>query len=119
MVLPDLEKYKAELKHKKEFFKPIDTKEIKQHEKKYMKFLKEKTEEKKKERMQWYQDIGFGEYDESRFKTRFLEKFLQNEKDKKDQEEIAKRERAKNAQKAEQYAKFVKEMHWPKVSKIK
>lgn len=34
-------------------------------------------------------------------------------------EENNKRERSENFQKAEKYAKFVKEMHWPKISKLK
>ena len=46
IVLPELEKYKEGLKKKKEQYKPIDPYEIKEHEKKYQKYLKEKLEEK-------------------------------------------------------------------------
>jgi hypothetical protein len=119
IVLPDLERYKEELKHKREFFKPIDPKEIKEHERKYKKALQEKLEEKKRERMKWYHEIGYGEYDEGKFKTKFLDNFLKHEQRRKEKEEMIKRERLKNVEKADKYAKFVKEMHWPKISKLK
>ena len=119
VVLPDLERYKRELKNKREYFKPIDGEEIKTHEKKYKKLLKERREEKKRERLKWYHDIGYGEYDQGKFKTKLLENFLQNEKLKKDQVENKKREKSETIAKADKYAKFVKEMHWPKISKLK
>jgi len=46
IVLPELEKYKQDLKKKKDFYKPIDIKEIKEHEKKYHRLLREKINEK-------------------------------------------------------------------------
>lgn len=85
----------------------------------YKRQLKLLQEQKKKEREQWYQNIGFNKYDDGKFKTKFLEKFLHNEKVKQLEEEQRKSEKYENVTKAQKYAKFVKEMHWPKVSKLK
>jgi hypothetical protein len=75
--------------------------------------------EKEAQRKDWYKKIGFGEYDESKFKTKVLEKFLRDENERKTMEAHHKIERKENFSKADKYAKFVKEMHWPKISKIK
>ena len=91
VVLPELERYKEDLKRKKEFYKPINPEEIKEHDKKYQKLIKEKLEEKKQQRIQWYSDIGYGDYDKNKFKTKFLDKFLQNERERKEQEELDKK----------------------------
>ena len=53
--------------------------------------IKEKLEEKKQQRIQWYSDIGYGDYDKNKFKTKFLDKFLQNERERKEQEELDKK----------------------------
>ena len=86
---------------------------------KYKEVLRSLQVEKKNKREQWYKNIGFGEYNENRFKTKLQQRFLDFEKEKKLKEEKQKRDQQEKRQKAEKYAKFVKEMHWPRVSKIK
>lgn len=44
---------------------------------------------------------------------------MKHERQRKEQEELHQREKLQNVAKAEKYAKFVKEMHWPKISKLK
>jgi hypothetical protein len=77
--------------------------------------------EKETQRKDWYKKIGFGEYDinTTKFKTKVHEKFLRDEDERKMMEAHHKIERKENFSKANKYAKFVKEMHWPKISKIK
>ena len=86
---------------------------------KYKDILKSLQLEKKKQRKDWYKQIGFGEYDEARFKTKLQQKFLAFEKEKQIKEQRENQAKMEKRIKAEKYAKFVKEMHWPKISKLK
>ena len=46
ILLPEIEQFREIAKQKKEYFKPIDIQELKEHEKKYHKLLREKLQEK-------------------------------------------------------------------------
>ena len=116
VLMPELEKKKNELKEKRDFYKPIDHREIDEFQKKYEEEAKVQAEKKRLEREKWYQDIGQGDYDVNKYKTKALEKVTQREKG---YEEIKIRQledKKQKAQKMNNYAKIVKEMHWPQVS---
>lgn len=119
ILMPELEKKKNELKEKRDFFKPIDRRELDEFQKKYEENYKLKLEEKRQEREKWYSDIGQGQYDPTKFKTKVYEKVLEEEKG---TEELKNREiedKKRKAEKMQNYARIVKEMHWPEVSEKK
>lgn len=116
VLMPELEKKKQVLKEKRDFYKPIDHKEIDDFQKKYEENIKYKLEEKRMKREQWYDDIGVGKYDPTKFKTKVLEKVMEESKG---TEEIKQKEmddKKHKAEKMKNYAKIVKQMHWPDVS---
>lgn len=61
--------------------------------------------------MKWYNEIGT--------RNDPTKDILKEMRVQKEQEEIEKQEKLKFLEKQRKYAKFVKEMHWPKVSKLK
>jgi hypothetical protein len=119
VLMPELEKKKNELKEKREFLKPIDHKEIDQFQKKYEENYKKKLLEKKQEREKWYSDIGQDQYDPKKFNTKVYKKVLEEEKDSELLRNKEVEERKRKAEKMNNYARIVKEMHWPEVSSKK
>jgi hypothetical protein len=108
-----LRENKEQLKKKREDFQPIRHKDLLNHEKIYVERLKKKLKEKKQKREKWYKDIGYGNYDVSKYTSKYLSS-IENEELKPlidpKVEVIEKCDKQKN------YAKFVKEMHKPKIS---
>lgn len=113
VVIPSLERKKEELKKKREFFAPISHQELVDHEREYTKRLKMKLREKKQKREKWYKDIGYGDYDPNKYQSKYLSSAEnENLEPKIDEIEII----HYKCDKQRNYAKFVKEMHRPKVS---
>jgi len=113
VLMPSLERKKEELRKKREYFQPISHKEMVDHEKVYVERLKQKLKEKKNKREKWYKDIGYGDYDTSRFQS----KYLSSAENESTQVLIDPRlEVVEKWDKQKNYAKFVKEMHKPKIS---
>lgn len=113
VIIPSLERKKEQLRKKREHFQPIRHKDLIDHEKIYVERLKKKLKEKKQKREKWYKEIGYGDYDASKYASKYLSS-IENEKLKPlidpKVEVIEKCDKQKN------YAKFVKEMHKPKIS---
>ena len=116
--MPELEKKKKELMEKRNFYKPIDKIEIMEHQRRYEEAVRSKTDAKKLERDKATADWAV-KGDPAKHKSKFLEDIVERElhdKEERDKEDDEKRRRM---EKMGNYAKFVKEMHWPKVSEEK
>lgn len=119
VLMPELEKKKQVLKEKREFFRPIDHKEIDEHQKQYEENFKIKLEQKKMEREKWYDDIGVGKYDPNKYQTKVLAKVIEETKGEEEHKLQEIEDRKRKAEKMNNYARIVKEMHWPEVSERK
>lgn len=64
-------------------------------------------------RERWYAEIGYGVQNTYKYKNQFLERVLDEEKLTAQKEKQKKEEKSRFHDKMENYAKFVKEMHWP------
>ena len=116
--MPELEKKKKDLLEKRSLYKPIDKLEILEHRRRYEEAVRSKTDAKKQERDKAAADWAV-KGDPGKYKSKFLEDIVErelHEKEEKDKEDDNKRRRM---EKMGNYAKFVKEMHWPKVSEEK
>lgn len=116
VVIPSLERKKEELRKKREMLAPLRHEDFVTHEKAYTERLKMKLKEKRQKREKWYKEIGYGDYDPSIYQSKYLSSA---EKEQKQRMEplidpntilIEKYDKQRN------YAKFVKEMHKPKIS---
>ena len=119
VLMPELEKKKNELREKRDFYKPIDRREIDEFQKKYEENFKRKLQEKRVQREQWYNEIGQDKYDANKFKTKVYEKVMQEEKGSEELRNKKAEDIKKKAEKMNNYARIVKEMHWPEVSEKK
>lgn len=113
VLMPSLERKKEELRKKREQFQPIRHKDLVDHEKVYVERLKSKLREKKEKREKWYKDIGYGDYDPSKYHSKYLSSV---EKEEKEPLIDPRLEVVHKSDKQKNYAKFVKEMHKPKIS---
>ncbi|CAI2362401.1 unnamed protein product [Moneuplotes crassus] len=116
VLMPELEKKKNELKEKRDFYKPIDRKEIDEFQKQYEENIKLKNEEKRHKREQWYSDIGGDNFDPNRLKTKIYDKVMEEDKGNQDMRSKKIEDRTRRQEKMNNYARIVKEMHWPTVS---
>ena len=114
--MSSLERKKEELRKRREYFQPISRTEITNHQKEYEQRLKMKLKEKKHKREKWYKDIGYGEYDPSKYASKFLLEAEENEKKPKPD---PKGHVKVKVEKHNHYANFVREMHRPRVSSKK
>lgn len=116
VLIPSLERKKEELRKKREYFRPLKHKDFVHHEKAYKQRLKDKLKEKKDKREKWYKDIGYGDYDPKKYQSKYLSSVEREEKKPLYDpfiDVLNQRDKKMN------YAKFVKEMHKPKVSESK
>jgi hypothetical protein len=67
-------------------------------------------------REKYYAEIGYGVANTYQYKNKFLEWVLDEERMNKQKWNSNKEEKKRYHEKMENYAKFVKEMHWPEVS---
>lgn len=116
ILMPELERKKKELEHIRRFHKPIKREELDEHEKNYQEKIKIELEKQRLKREKWYSDIGYGVYDENKYKTKFYEKAMEENKHKDDDKRVNSEEKKRKHEKMGNYAKIVKEMHWPQVS---
>ena len=130
VIIPSLERKKEELRKRREYFQPISRSELDHHQKEYEERLKVKLREYKDKREKWYKDIGYNDYDPCKlfnmliynidniaiYQTNILLK-VENESKQPtiDEKEVIKAKSDKQVN----YAKFVREMHKPKVSNRK
>lgn len=116
VLMPELEKKKKDLNNIRKFHKPMKREELDEFEKDYQEKVKIEREKQRIKREKWYSDIGYGVYDENRYKTKFYEKAIAEEKIKAELDRESSSHRKHKADKMNNYAKIVKEMHWPTVS---
>lgn len=119
ILMPELQKKKKDLDSIRKFHKPIKREDLDEHEKDYQEKIKIEREKQRIKREKWYSDIGYGVYDENRYKTKFYEKAIAEEKKKVEIERVNSSHRKNKTDKMNNYAKIVKEMHWPQVSERK
>ena len=116
VLMPELEKKKKKLEDIRKFHKPIQKEDLDEGEKDYQEKLKLEMEKQRIRREKWYSDIGYGVYDENKYKTKFYEQAMEDEKKKEDTRRVDSAIKREKAEKMNNYAKIVKEMHWPQVS---
>ncbi len=75
-----------------------------------------KDKQKRILREKWYAEIGYGISDTYRYKNKYMDQYLDDEKLKKQKEIEHEEEKKRYHDKMANYAKFVKEMHFPDVS---
>lgn len=119
ILMPELERKKKELESIRQLYKPIKREELDEHEKNYQEKIKIEREKQRMKREKWYSDIGYGVYDENRYKTKFYEQVIEEEKNKGVKERVVSQNRKRKQEKMNSYAKIVKEMHWPSISEKK
>lgn len=118
VVASELEKRKKELAEIRSLHKPIGREDIDEHARKHDEILQMKLAERGKERREKYAE-AHSSYDFHKYKSKFTEDVLDNEEKRKEEERRKEEEKRKNAEKMQSYAKFVKEMHVPQVSRKK
>jgi hypothetical protein len=119
VLMPELERKKRNLETIRQLHKPIKKEELDEHEKNYQEKVKIELEKQRMKREKWYSDIGYGVYDENRYKTKFYEKALEEERQKESKKRVNSQNKKRKHEKMNNYAKIVKEMHWPEVSEKK
>ena len=70
-------------------------------------------------REKWYAEIGYGVSDTYWYKNKYMDQYLDEEKLKRRRDEEKEEEKKRYHEKMANYAKFVKEMHFPEVSEWK
>jgi hypothetical protein len=114
ILTPNLEQKKILLENLRNFHKPINRSELDEHDKNFLVTLKRKQDEKRIKR-----ELEMNNHPEYNPK-KYTNKFLTETQERKKEREIIEREKetrvAMKAIKMDQYAKLVKEMHYPKVS---
>ena len=116
ILMPELQRKKNNLDSLRKFHKPIKREELDEFEKDYQEKIKIEREKQRIKREKWYSDIGYGVYDENRYKTKFYEKAMEEERKKEVHKRVNSNQRKRKNEKMNNYAKIVKEMHWPEVS---
>jgi len=76
-------------------------------------------DQKRLEREKWYNEIGYGSYDASKYQSQFSKKILEQQKIQEAEKGKKAEDKNKKMEKMLSYAKIVKEMHKPDVSSRK
>ena len=118
VLMPELEKKKAELARKREFLQPIKRTEIIEHMKKYQEAAVEN--QIRREFQAKTKALEF-KYNSSAgvIKSRFTDRVLEEEKKKKEDLEKVEQDKARLIEKKKKYAEVVKEMFVPSVDEFK
>lgn len=118
VLMPELEKKKAELARKREFLQPIRRSEILDHMKKYQETAIES--QVRREIQIKNKQLEF-KYNSSAcaMKSRFTDRVLEEEKKKKEEMEKAGHDRIQLVEKKKKYADIVKEMFVPSIDEFK
>jgi hypothetical protein len=96
--------------------RPIRKDELDDHERAYQEAKRNKDKQKRIQREKWYAEIGYGVQSTYRYKNKYLERVLDDERMQKQKQRQKDDEKKRYHEKMENYAKFVKEMHWPELS---
>eukprot|EP00347_Sterkiella_histriomuscorum_P011753 403371232 len=112
----EIEKRKKHLQSLRELHQPIERSELYEHSRKMEEIVKEKIEWRKHERRNRQQNAS---YDYSKYQSKFLEKVLEQDAQVLEEKERLEKEKQKMLEQREVYDKYVKEMHWPKISEKK
>ena len=70
-------------------------------------------------REKWYAEIGYGVWSTYHLKNKFLQKTIDEEREEIEKQRIETEWIQNYHGKMDNYAKFVKEMHWPEISNWK
>lgn len=118
VLMPELEKKKAELAKKREFFQPVRKQEIAEHMKRYLENSHEN--QARREMAQKGKKIEF-QYNNSAciIKSKFTESILEEERRKKEEKEQHEQEKKILLEKKKNYASIVKEMFVPSIDEFK
>lgn len=112
VLMPQLEKHKAELARKRMVYKPLDPEELKEHLKHHDELKRQFEFRRKKELEQKNLDAQLNQATNS-MQSKFTIAILEEERLKKEEQEKANQEKLLNAHKRLQYSKLVKEMFPP------
>lgn len=112
VIMPQLEKHKAELARKRIAYKPLDPEELKEHSRHHDELKRQYEFRRKKEYEQKNLDAQLNQATNS-MQSKFTIAVLEEEKRKKEEQEKANQEKLLNAHKRLQYSKLVKEMFPP------
>lgn len=112
--MPELKRRKDELKKIREMRgKQVNEEELKEHEKAYESVLRKRMAELEEERMR---KVANGDYDPSKYKTKFNQKVYEEEMIKRRELELKAREKEEAFRKRFSYGEFVNKVHKPVVS---
>eukprot|EP00347_Sterkiella_histriomuscorum_P020948 403335841 len=111
----EIEKRKRHLQSLRDLRQPLNREEILEHGKKMDDIVKEKQEERKKSRIA----LVTHSYDYSKYHTKFLDNIMEQEAAQQEEKERKDEERQRVQEQRDIYDKYVKEMHWPKISEKK
>lgn len=118
VLMPELEKKKAELAKKRMLFQPINPQEIYEHSKKITEIRREQEARRQKEMVQRSLEEQVN-YLAPNLQSQFTVAILEEDKRKRETSEKVKEDRLSRKQKMMQYADLVKEMFQPSVDKSK
>jgi hypothetical protein len=114
-VIPELQEKKKRLDNMRSFYQPLNREELDMHARNYEEILRAKIEEKRMFRRAKLSELG-GSVNTSKLKTKFNHEIVKSERQRKMEKELIKKETKERRSKIQQYAKIVKEMHWPEIS---
>lgn len=114
-VIPELQEKKKRLDNMRSFYRPLNREELDMHARNYEEILRAKIEEKRMLRKAKLSEFG-GSVNTSKLKTKYNHEVVKSERQKKMEKELIRNETKQKRAKIQQYAKIVKEMHWPEVS---
>ena len=115
--LPEIKREENIMKEIHSLHRPIRKDELDDHERQYQENKRSLDKLKRMER-EWYMaDIGYGVH--YTYANKYLERVLEEERIKHKKEKAKSERKRSYHQKMNNYAKFVKEMHWPDVSPSK
>ena len=118
VLMPKLEKHKAELAKKRILYQPLNAEELKEHYRKHEEMRREQEYRRKKEMQQKNLEAQVNSVSSS-LQSKFTHAILDQEKQIKEEQEKAKEEKLQNINKRLQYSKLVKEMFPPIVEESK
>jgi len=118
VLMPELEKKKAQLAQKRMMYQPIDSKEIQEHAKKVDLIKQEQETKRLKELQQKQLDYKLNSVSQEN-RSKFMEAAIEEEKRKKEEQRKAEEDRKRLLERKRQYADLVKEMFQPTVDQLK
>ena len=115
--LPEIQREKQIMKEIHTLHRPIRRDELDDHERQYQENKRSLDKMKRMERERHLADIGYGVH--YTYANKYLERVMEEERLAKKKKEAKSERKRTYHQKMSNYAKFVKEMHWPDISPSK